>query len=140
MAKKYYLDTAIWRDYLEERGDGIRPLGEFAFQFLRKCDETGAEIIVSNVVTLELEKYIPKERLDEMFSPFKGMIREIIASKEQYFEAKKEQEKRKRIIPLMDVLHAIIARDNKAVLIARDKHFFEELTSIVEVQKPEDLL
>ena len=39
MAKKFYLDTAIWRDYFEDRGDGTRPIGEFAFQFLRNRAE-----------------------------------------------------------------------------------------------------
>jgi predicted nucleic acid-binding protein len=38
-----------------------------------------------------------------------------------------------------DILHAIIARDNEAILITRDRHF-EELTWIVSVQKPEEVI
>lgn len=42
-------------------------------------------------------------------------------------------------IPFGDALHAILARDNKATLISRDKHFYE-LTKEVNIKKPEDLI
>ena len=42
-------------------------------------------------------------------------------------------------IPKKDILHALIARDNNAIMIATDKHF-EKLIDIVEVKKPKELL
>ncbi|MEW6295349.1 MAG: hypothetical protein AB1467_03590 [Candidatus Diapherotrites archaeon] len=139
MQQKFYLDTAIWRDYFEDRKDGIKPLGEFAFQFLRQCREKDIEILVSDTVVLELERRLSKERVKEIFSSFSGIIRKVSASAEQVSEARREWQKRNRQLPFKDVLHTIIARDNKAVLVARDKHFFDLLASIVEVTMPEDI-
>ncbi len=139
MVKKFYLDTAIWRDYFEDRGDGTRPLGEFAFQFLRKCSENNAVIFVSDVVVLELKIRFSEEQSKEIFSSFESMITWLDASAEQTSEAREEWRKRNKALPFKGVLHAIIARDNQAVLVARDNHFFDSLSSIVEVQKPEDI-
>ena len=133
------MDTAIWRDYFEDRGDGTRPLGEFAFQFFRKCGENNAVIFVSDVVVLELKIRFSEQQSKELFSSFESMITWLKASAKQTSEARKEWAKRNKSLPFKDVLHAIIARDNKAVLVARDKHFFDSLSSIVEVQKPEDV-
>ena len=117
----------------------MRPLGEFAFQFLKECQRKGFEIIVSDVVVLELEAHLTKERVKEIFSHFRDIIREVTATPEQVSKARKEWQKRGRQLPFKDVLHAVIAKDNKAVLVARDNHFFDFLTSIVEVDKPEDI-
>src|SRR3989344_1076940 len=72
MEKRFYLDTSIWIDYVEDRGDGIRPLGEFAFRFLKYCEERDLEILVSDIVILELQKILSKERINEGFFPFEG--------------------------------------------------------------------
>ncbi len=42
-------------------------------------------------------------------------------------------------VPMGDAVHAIIARDNKYVLITRDNHF-RKLDSIVKHHRPEDLI
>ncbi|MFH1256103.1 MAG: PIN domain-containing protein [Candidatus Diapherotrites archaeon] len=139
MAKKFYLDTAIWRDYFEDRSDGLRPLGEFAFQFFRKCLESGAELLVSDTVIGELEAGLSKEQVREIFHPFEEIIRKVAANALQVSEARKEWLKRGKIAPFKDVLHASLARDNNAVLVARDRHFFDFLESLVEVKKPEDI-
>ena len=76
MVKRFYLDTAIWRDYFEDRKDGLRPLGEFAFQFLKECRERGIEILVSDTVVFELEARLSKERVKEIFSSFRGHYQE----------------------------------------------------------------
>jgi len=139
MAKRFYLDTSIWRDFLEDRKDSLRPLGEFAFQFLKKCRETNAEIIVSDAVVFELKAGLSDELVKEIFTSFGGIIRMVAAGPKQVFEAKAEWQKRKMALPFKDVLHAVIARDNKAVLVARDNHFFDLLASIAVVEKPEDI-
>ena len=38
----------------------------------------------------------------------------------------------------LDILHAVLARDNKAVLVTRDFHF-ETLQDIVEIKAPEEI-
>ena len=46
---------------------------------------------------------------------------------------------RVRKVSFGDALHAVLARDNSAVMVTRDRHFLE-LMDIVEVRKPEELL
>lgn len=42
-------------------------------------------------------------------------------------------------IPVNDALHAILARDNHAILVSRDKHFYE-LVDKLTIRKPEELI
>lgn len=45
---------------------------------------------------------------------------------------------KKRNVPFGDALHAILARDNKSIMVTRDKHY-KKLKDIADIQKPEDL-
>ncbi len=125
MLQKFYLDTAIWRDYFEDRKDGIRPLGEFAFQFLKKCQNRKWRVLVSPEVEKELLAYYPKERVEQVFSSFKDVIVKVSYSKEQVSEALSFWVKTRKEFPFSDVLHSVIARDNGARLVCRDRHLFE---------------
>jgi len=132
MQKKFYLDTAIWRDYFEDRSDGIRPLGEFAYQFLRNCGKKGCKVLYSSLVVQELRSDYSKERVAEVFSSFRHILAEVSISNEQIAEANKVSLSAKGT-HLKDALHAILARDNKAIMITRDRHF-DALTDFVEMQ------
>lgn len=137
MARKFYLDTSIWRDYFEDRRDNIRPLGEFAFDFLKNCEKKKCIVLFSNLIISELEGYYSNEKINHVFSSFKKIIKKVSISDEQKLEA----EKISLIIKeshLKDTLHAILAKDNNAVMITRDKHF--DSLSFVEVAKPEDVI
>ncbi|MFH1588310.1 MAG: hypothetical protein ABIA76_03175 [Candidatus Diapherotrites archaeon] len=123
--KKFYLDTSIWRDYFEDRKDNLRPLGEFAFQFLKKCEKKKYFVIVSSAVKKELLDYYSLEKMNQVFSSFKSTIIEVDYSKKQAEEAFNFWVNSNKKFPFYDVLHSIISRDNKAILIARDKHFNE---------------
>ncbi|MDO8647134.1 MAG: hypothetical protein Q7R70_01830 [Candidatus Diapherotrites archaeon] len=137
MQKRFYLDTAIWRDYFEDRKDCIRPLGEFAFQFLRNCEKQGCMALYSSLVVQELKTDYSQERISEVFTAFNRILVEVQISGAQVSEARKISTNVKET-HLKDALHAILARDNKAVMITRDRHF-EVLSNIVEVAKPEDI-
>ena len=126
-------------DYFEDRKDGIRPLGEFAFQFLRQCKERKIQVIVSDVVVFELRRYFSQERVNEVFSHFEDIIVKVSVTPQQLSEANREWIKRGKKLPFDDVLHAVLAKRNKAVLVARDNHFFEFLSQFVVVDKPEDI-
>lgn len=134
MPKKFYLDTAVWRDYLEDREDSMKPLGELAFQFLQKCREHHCTIIIAEPVLFEL-KDIPKHLIDTLLSSFKDLLTEAPVSEKQLAEAKKISKERN--LPFNDVFHAVISRDNKAIMITRDAHF-EQLSDIVESMAPEE--
>ena len=139
MAKKFYVDTSVWRDYFEDRKDNLKPLGEFAFQFLKKCKEEKWEIIVSDIINIELKSRFSEQQVKEVFSSFKDEIKNVEATKQQKLEAEKYWEKTNKSIPFNDVLHAIIAKQHNAILITRDYHF-EMLSSIVEIKKPEEII
>ncbi|MBU0662705.1 MAG: PIN domain-containing protein [Candidatus Diapherotrites archaeon] len=135
MARRFYLDTSIWMDYFGARGDGIRPLGDLAFMFLKDCEKHKCKVLYSDIVLRELIG-IPKARLEEAFSSFRGTILKVAFSEAQAKEA--ERISRERQLPFNDVFHAIIARDNTALVVTRDWHF-RELTDIVESMAPEEI-
>ena len=137
MAQKFYLDTSIWRDYYENRKDGFRPLGEFAFQFLKNCEKNGCRILYSELVVHELKCDYSDEKINQVFSSFEHFLEFLPISNEQYLEAKKLA-KEITASHTSDILHAILARDNNVILVARDKHF-EPLRDIVEIQLPEEV-
>lgn len=137
MHKKFYVDTSIWRDYFEDRKDNMKPLGEFAFQFLKKCLEERHEIIVSNQVIKELLSYYSIEKIEHTFLSFKEQIIFIENTESQIDEARKFLIKSNKSFPIGDILHSIIARDNNAILISRDYHFKE--INIVECMAPEEI-
>ena len=117
--KKFYLDTSVWRDYFEDRRDNIRPLGEFAFQFLKCCREKKYIILYSKITLIELNDF--QKELIEFFNSFEDIALKVSYSKEQVIEANNIE--KHKTIPYNDALHAIFARDNNAILIKRDKHF-----------------
>lgn len=138
MNRKYYLDTCIWIDYFEDRTDNFRPLGERAFRLIKKILSESDLIMYSDIVDKELHKryslekiqklqgIIPPEALITVISTTKQLQESIILS-------------RKLNIPKQDALHAILAKDNNAILISRDKHFYE-LEKQIQIKKPEDLI
>ncbi|PIN98890.1 MAG: hypothetical protein COT90_02215 [Candidatus Diapherotrites archaeon CG10_big_fil_rev_8_21_14_0_10_31_34] len=138
MRKKFYLDTCIWRDYFEDRKDNLKPLGEFAFQFLKKCEKNNWKVLYSEFVVKELKKDYSEERIKEIFSSFQNLLVKVHISIEQIIESEKLKSKIKESHE-SDILHAIISRDNNAVLISRDRHF-DYLKDFVEVKIPEEII
>ncbi|MFA5797486.1 MAG: PIN domain-containing protein [Candidatus Woesearchaeota archaeon] len=116
---KYYVDTCIWRDYWENRSDGLRPLGEFAFQFLKNLNRDDV-ILVSDVVVDELLKYYDSKTIAEMLTITTQIIR-VSISAEEYARAKLMRNAPS--IPLGDAMHQIIAEREHAIIVTRDKHF-----------------
>jgi len=137
MLQKFYLDTAIWRDYFEDRKDGIKPLGEFAFQFLKNCQKNSCKVLFSDLVVEELKGDYSDERIAGLFSPFEDILVKVFLSDEQISEARKISSLVKET-HFKDALHSVLARDNKAVMVTRDKHF-DVLADIVEIAMPEDI-
>lgn len=140
MAEGFYVDTSIWRDYHESREDKFRPLGEWAFEFFRYCRENNCVILYSDLIIRELENSYSDKEIKEIMKVISnyGLLNKVNEpTKEQYREA--QRLKKKLNIPFTDIMHAILARDNKAVMIYRDVHFYE-LQKIVEIKKPEEII
>ncbi len=111
------------------------PLGDFAWKLLTFIKSKEYKIIITDLLIIELESAYSSEQINGLFLLFKNLIEKIIIKKEQRDEA--YEIAKKRILPLGDVLHAIIARDNNLVLITRDKHFRELKDAYY---KPEDII
>ena len=133
---KFYLDTSIWRDLQENRSDRFRPLGEWAFELLRKIREERHTVIYSDMVIDELRKKYSLPEIQEMLSRA-YQLEKVVTSKEHAEEAARLCKSLQ--IPFGDCLHAILARDNNAIIVTRDKHF-EQLKLITDARKPEELI
>jgi rRNA-processing protein FCF1 len=125
---KYYIDSCIWLDYYLDRKDKLKPIGEFAFQLLRKIIEEDHQILISEIVFEELERELDKKQVRSLISIVKENLIFIKINHKQRKEAFQSK------IPSYDALHAILARDNNAILVSRDKHLFGLS------KKPEELI
>ncbi|MEK6887021.1 MAG: PIN domain-containing protein [Nanoarchaeota archaeon] len=139
MITKYYLDSSIWRDLHEDRKDKFRPLGEWAFELLKKIRKNKDKVLYSDLVVDELMKAFNENVIKELFSIMSngGLLEKVNVEKKHVKEA--VELKHKYNIPFGDALHAVLARDNNAILVARDHHF-EEIQHIIKAKKPEELI
>lgn len=137
MQKRYYVDTSIWRDLYENRQDRFRPLGEWAFEFFRMVRETKGIIIYSDFVVKELKCKYSDRQILEVFCAAEGCLGKALIKKESIKEA--HLLSKSLGLPFGDCIHAILSRENNAVMVARDRHFWE-IGHIVEVRKPEELI
>ena len=67
MAKTYYLDTSIWRDYYENRSDKFRPLGEWALRLINKIIKDKDLILYSDFVVEELKVKYNEGEINNIF-------------------------------------------------------------------------
>ena len=136
MQNKYYFDTAIWIDLLEDRkGFNGESLGKYAWQLLSYIHSINGIIFISDVVITELKNYSKYSEFIDLINLFKPIL--IKSSIQQRLEA--SYISNNLDLPTADALHAIIARDHNLILITRDNHF-KKLVHISFFYKPEDLI
>ncbi|MBI4450527.1 type II toxin-antitoxin system VapC family toxin [Candidatus Woesearchaeota archaeon] len=138
MDARYYLDTSIWRDFFEERDEPNFPKTTIAHQLLVKTVLNDCHIIVSDMVVCELESagYAQAE-VENLFAPLKPVLLFVEATEKQVGKAKDLAAKRD--VPKGDALHALIARDQKAVLVTYDGDF-QKLLDIAKAKTPRELI
>ena len=78
-----------------------------------------------------------KETINKLLKDSGELLEKVEIKEHQVKEAAKLSKKHN--IPFGDALHGILARDNNAIMATRDHHF-EQLSDIVSVKKPEDLI
>ncbi|MFH1588104.1 MAG: PIN domain-containing protein [Candidatus Diapherotrites archaeon] len=139
MKQRFYVDSCIWRDFFEERKDCFRPLGEFAFLFLKYCKKNNCVIIYSEMILKELAVFYGMKKTLYLLETAKEWCQLIKAEISEDQVAEAEKIKQKFEVPFGDALHAVIARDRKAVFVSRDLHF-ERLKEFVECLKPEEII
>ena len=132
---KYYLDTSIWLDYYEKRGRN----GEIALALISKILNENEIIIYSDFHINELKS------LSYKLNEIRGIVRVAKPNNIEFVHTNRDQlEEAKRIkkyikIPIKDIIHCIIAKDNEAILVYTDKHF-EKLRYLIDIKKPIELI
>ena len=135
---RYYFDTSIWLDFFENRNEPSLSKGDLARKLIDKIIRENGKIICSEAIKNEMIslKYSRYE-IESLFLPYKKIILWTHTNKKQFGKAKDLSKRRN--IPLLDVLHAILAKDNRATLITRDGHF-DKLRDIILKRRPEDFI
>lgn len=134
----YYFDTSIWLDIFEDRNEQQFQKSDFAQQLLNKIITANERIIVSDVVLFELKSArYSEEEINALLQPLKPVLDFIEASEKQLGKAKDLAAKRS--VPKGDALHALIARDQRAMLVSWDKDF-QKLLDIITPKNPRELI
>lgn len=139
MVEKYYCDTCIWRDFYENRtGLKGKPLGKYASDLFIRIIKKKEILLYSDLIIKELTIDYGEKEITDMFNFLflANILKRVEINKEDYFEAKKLAEEKE--IPIADVLHAILSRNNKAIFVSQDQHA-QELKELVKVKKPEEI-
>jgi len=111
---KYYIDTCVWIDFVEERTD---------IDIFAKCVLNEDIVMVSEMLFVELQKNSSGSKVHMIIDLLrsKALLTNVNVNREQIRES--ERIAAKRNVPRADALHAILTRDNDAVFVTRDKHF-----------------
>jgi len=135
-----YLDTNIYIDHFEGRTDYLRPLGEFAFQLLKKAFDCKFNIVLSSLVVDELEHNSYSQNIVEL----KNVLKEggngifIVETADDEQEARQIMKVHKT--SFNDTKHAVLARRaGAAYLVTRNMDDFACLQDIIKVVLPEQL-
>ncbi len=137
MNAKIYIDSNIWLDFWLDRILNLLPAGHYAKNLLDRVISCEFTIILSDFIFKELETNI-KIDVSERMNAFKTINKLTVTdvTKQIFFDAKKLA--KERSIPISDAVHALMARQEGAILVSRDKHF-KEVEDLIEVRLPEEL-
>ncbi len=138
MEKRYYFDTSIWLDLFEDRDEPNLPKGKWAHELVEKIIKDNDIILYSdnNLIELNILGYSEYD-LEKIFKPLKQILFFVEATEKQIGLARDLSAKRN--IPRRDALHAIIARDNRAVFVTLDHHF-QQILDIEKPRRPQDII
>lgn len=137
MTIRYYIDTAIWRDLHEDRKDKSKNLGELAFGLFVKIRSNKEKIVYSDFVVEELSHAYDEQTISKIFKSVSALLEKVEISEKQMNETAVLSKELN--IPFGDALHGILARDNNAIMVTRDKHF-KKFRDRILVKKPEELI
>lgn len=138
MAKKYYFDTCIWIDFIEDRvGSKGEPFGRYASELIRKIKNDKNILFLSNMNLKEL--VYNRQNVLNAFENIEriGLLKKVRIAKRDMLEA--------RAVSLIysldikDAIHAVIAKNNDLILVSRDRHFYK-IKGFVRGHKPEELI
>lgn len=138
MNKKFYFDTSIWLDFLENRNEPNLPKSDWARELVVKIISDEDIVIFSDNNLIELiQLNYSHFDIDEILKNLGVEIIMVEANDKQLGVAKDLSLKRK--VPRRDALHALIARDSQAMLVTLD-HDFQKLLDIIRPFRTNELL
>ena len=138
--KTVYLDTNIYIDYFLNRIDKLRPLGDFAFNLIKKIIMGEYKLIISDLVIIELERNGFEKQVKVLLEKLKetNNLIFVISTKEDNLRTKNIVKNRKT--SFNDTKHAIVASKTKAdYFVTRNIKDFEDLNDLVYPIYPESL-
>ena len=137
MQKRFYFDTLIWLDFFEDRNEPNFPKSEWAKELVKKIKSREDEIIFSDINLIELVRVGYSEfEINDILNII-GVVVKVESTEKEIRKSKDLSFKRN--IPKGDALHALIARDNHAILITFDNDF-QKLLDIIRPHRTNDLL
>src|SRR3989338_2738312 len=137
MTQRYYFDTSIWLDLFENRDEEHLLKGKHVWALMKKILAEDSLIIYSDIIVEELHDFgYPPYKIEALFQPFQRILLFVYANENQKWKA--NDLCKKRNIPPYDALHALIARENNAIMVTRD-HDFQLLLDIIIPKRPEEL-
>lgn len=134
MTSKVYCDTNIFKDYLDERTDKLRPLKDFAFLFFSKGWNCTFKLIISGHLMDELKRNLKEDQIEEVLNRFRKKDKLIFVK-----EKPGDKEKARSISEHPDdALHAILAnRAGADYLATRNRPHYAGCEHLVEIVFPE---
>lgn len=127
-------------DHFDGRVDKLRPLGEFAFEVLRRALECEFIIIISSLVLDELVFNTYEENITQLIKDLKEKGKLINTDCSEDDKKKAHDISVKRKTNYNDTIHSVIAkRMNAEYLVTRNVKDFFYLQDMVKIVYPENL-
>ena len=142
---RYYVDTCIWLNLFKKEGDASEgtPYWKIAEEFLKRADNEKIVICYSRCVLKELKFQLSADEFKKKQRLFKitPNYQEIFVTGEDVESARKIESEIGDKVSFYDLLHLVLSKRIRAVLITRDNLLLEVAKNYsISAQRPEDVL
>lgn len=135
-----YIDTNCYIDYFESRTDGLRPLGDFSYNLIRKAMNCDYCIALSSLVYEEMKYLGYVKKFDELVKMLDELDKIVYVEPTEADSVKAKDLATRYHTPLNDTKHLILAtRLNCSCLVTRNIKHFSRLFRLLEIRLPESL-
>ena len=127
--EKVLADSNIFLDYYLDRKDHLLPLGEFAFQFVKKAVECKYLVLLCDLIMEELETAmrLKQEQIKELvLSELREKQKILFIEHDLELALNAKRIATERNLPVNDCMFALMAKTNNAIVVSRDRHFEKE--------------
>ncbi len=143
MTKNFYVDSCVYLNlWQKEENNGVQ-FWVFAERFFEKCELDNSEIYYSGFLLKELSFILTEEEFDAKKELFCSLptFKKITLSREEFEQARKIESKERYEISFYDIIHMLLAKKTKSILVSRDMKLLQTAKKYeVEAKKPEELL